>query len=345
MMNVLFARIGFMKFYQGPQKGDEKPIGGGKYNKDRIGHEAFNFKEVNGKVYGYFQPHMKPPYKINLKRINPENHEDHANDVLVIFFSKNPIGKGQVIVGWYRGATVYEYIQETKTQKSRKNFGYNIVADKENAVLLPILKRKFFIGHGILGHKEGNPGQANAFYCLDQKFNNKPNDKFNSWILKAIEYVKNYDGPCISSFEDEVSEELENSAFGGSGQGFQSNIQQKNIVEQYAMEKCKNHFSQKGYKVKDTSLTKPYDFVATKENSEYFIEVKGTQTDGQKIILTKNEVEMSKVNGNKMILFLVHSIELNNKSVKKGSGKTLIINPWKLDESKLTIVSYTYKLS
>ncbi len=344
-MNILFARIGYMKFYQGPQKGDEKPIGGGKYNKDKTGHEAFNFKEISGKVFGYFQPHMKSPYKINLQRISPVIQEDHADDVLVIFFSKNPASKGQVIVGWYNGATVYEYCQETKNQKSRKNFGYNVVADHKNAVLLPILKRRFFIGHGISGTKEGNPGQANAFYCLNQNFKNKPNDKLNSWIYRAIEYVQSYDGPCISSFEDEVSEELENSAFGGSGQGFQSNIEKKALVEQYAMEKCKKHFSKDGYAVTDVSLTKPYDFLANKGRYEYFIEVKGTQTDGKKIILTKNEVKISKVNGDKMILYLVHSIEINKKSVKKGSGKVVIIKPWKLKESKLTAVSYTYNMS
>ena len=152
-MNVLFARIGYMKFYQGPQKGDEMPIGGGKYNDDKIGHEAYNYKVVAGKVYGYLQPHMKSPYKINLRRINPEITREQANDGLVIFFSKNPLGKGQVIVGWYKGATVYEFFQYPKNQKSRSNFGYNLVANTKDAILLPVLKRKFLMGHGIAGVK------------------------------------------------------------------------------------------------------------------------------------------------------------------------------------------------
>ena len=344
-MNILFARIGYMKFYQGPQKGDEKPIGGGKYNEDKIGHEAYNFKAVNGKLYGYFQPHMKSPYKINLRRINPEITGEYVDDVLVIFFSKNPLGKGQVIVGWYKSARVYEFIQNPKKQKARSNFGYNLVANEKDAVLLPVLKRKFKIGHGIKGVKEGNPGQANAFYLLDGKFNKKPRDRYNSWIYKAIDYVMNYDGPSVSTFEDEVTEELENSIFGNSGQGFQSNIEIKKAVEEYAMEKCKNYFSKQGYKLYDVSLTKPYDFVAKKKDKEYFIEVKGTQTDGRKIILTKNEVEMSKKSGSKMILFLVHSIQLNKKTVKKGSGETIIVDPWVLDKSRLTAVSYTYSMS
>jgi len=42
-MKVILARIGFMKFYQGPKPGDEKPIGGGSYNTGKIGHEAYNY--------------------------------------------------------------------------------------------------------------------------------------------------------------------------------------------------------------------------------------------------------------------------------------------------------------
>lgn len=341
-MKVLFARIGYMKFYQGPQKGDEKPIGGGKYNKDKVGHEAYNFKTLNGKVYGYFQPHMKSPYKINLCRIDPEADEELVDDVMVIFFSKNPIGKGQVIVGWYKNATVYKYIQNPKNHKARKNFGYNIEVNEGDVVLLPVLKRKFQMGHGMKGVKGGNPGQANAFYARDEKCNLKPKDKENSWIYKAIEYVNNYSGPSIGTFEDEVSEEIENSAFGGSGQGFQSNIEIKKLIEDYAMQRCRKYFEKQGFKLEDVSLLKPYDYKGIKDGKEYFIEVKGTQTDGSKIILTKNEVEMSKKRGKDMVLFLVHSIELNRKTIKKGSGEVVKISPWKLDESRLTAVSYTY---
>jgi len=43
MALVLFACIGWMRWYKGPQADDEKPIGGGKYNRYSLGHEAFNF--------------------------------------------------------------------------------------------------------------------------------------------------------------------------------------------------------------------------------------------------------------------------------------------------------------
>ena len=94
---ILFARIGYMKFYQGPQKGDERPIGGGKYNRDEIGHEAFNFMKIDGNVYGYFKASQDG---YNLKRIDPKAvNQDRVDNVLVIWFARNPIKNGQVIVG------------------------------------------------------------------------------------------------------------------------------------------------------------------------------------------------------------------------------------------------------
>jgi hypothetical protein len=38
---VLFARVGWMRFYNGPMPGDERPGGGGSYNKEHIGAEAY----------------------------------------------------------------------------------------------------------------------------------------------------------------------------------------------------------------------------------------------------------------------------------------------------------------
>ncbi len=103
---VLFARIGHMEYYEGQQPGDERPVAGGKYNKKNIGHEVYNFKNVHGYLYGYFQPyyrkHSKSPVTVNLGRIDPSTKKAaHVDGVLVIFVATTP-DNGQAIVGWYR---------------------------------------------------------------------------------------------------------------------------------------------------------------------------------------------------------------------------------------------------
>ncbi len=340
---ILFARIGYMKFYQGPQKGDERPIGGGKYNRDEIGHEAFNFMKIDGNVYGYFQPHMKEPYRINLERIDPKAvNQDSIDNVLVIWFARNPIGNGQVIVGWYKNATVYRSIQEDNPLQERQNFHYNVSCSDKNAILLPITKRKYQMGHNRKS-KHGNPGQANAFYTYDAKLDLKDySSPENAWIPKAIEYVNNYNGPSISTFEDEVAEEINTTVFASGGQGFQTDVEKRLIIEMYAMDECRKHFKKKGYKLKDVSKTHSYDFEATKSNTrKLLIEVKGTQTEGNNIILTKNEVDVASKYSDQMVLFLVHSIILGKRKVKNGIIK--LISPWKLEKSKLTPITYSYK--
>src|ERR1017187_8903672 len=95
---VLFARIGSMTHYAGPQKGDERPKGGGGYNKTNVGHELFNFASFNGRLYG----NRTGNGRINSARIDPgSDGVKKLEDVLVVFVAR------QHIVGWYRGATVY----------------------------------------------------------------------------------------------------------------------------------------------------------------------------------------------------------------------------------------------
>ena len=227
----------------------------------------------------------------------------------------------------------------------RDEYSFYVLAKTADSTLLPISKRKYSMGHGLEKTKEGNPGQANTFYIYDsaQKLKDA-NDKHNSWIYKTIKYVRNYSGPKISTFEDVVAEEIETSLFSG-GQGFQTDVEKRLVIEEYAMNCCRNHFENNGYTVEDVSKTKSYDFHVTNGKSELLVEVKGTQTEAKNIILTKNEVELSKRLGLKMALFLVHSIILNKKTVKKGSGTIKLIQPWHVIDSKLIPISYIYDLS
>ncbi|MBN1471285.1 MAG: hypothetical protein JW925_05860 [Syntrophaceae bacterium] len=150
---VIFARIGYMHYYSGPQKGDEKPRHGGSYNIKGIGHELYNFKTINGKLFGYFQPYEPPedsdnPVTVNLERIDPvTKDDDFINSVLVIFVSKKE-GYGQVIVGWYKNASVYRNYQRPLKNMLRENYRYNLQAEINNAVLLPENYRKFKIPTG-----------------------------------------------------------------------------------------------------------------------------------------------------------------------------------------------------
>lgn len=192
-MKVLLARVGYMKFYEDPQEGDEKPVGGGEYNAKHLGHEAYNFVDVGGTTYGFFQPNMKEPYAINLVRIDRNCAADVLDGVLVIWFAPHPDDRRPVVVGWYSNATVYRKPQSGTHISQRGGMGYNIVAKSKDRVLIPFAKRKYPVGHGIAGEKKDQPGQSNAFYLLESDGTpRKLTTPYTKWITKLLAYVHDY---------------------------------------------------------------------------------------------------------------------------------------------------------
>ena len=180
---VLFARVGWMKRYRGQQADDEKPIGGGKYNKESVGHEAFNFLPIENKILGYFQPQLQPPDRrdrhpssIRLERIEAGFSGDALDDVLVIFLARNPTLGGQRIVGWHKSATVHRQA-EASSAKERNGFDYFIETSAKNATLVPEARRSFLIPGG-----KGGIGEANVCYALDMDGKRKTG---SDWIQNA----------------------------------------------------------------------------------------------------------------------------------------------------------------
>ncbi|HUW97377.1 MAG TPA: DUF3883 domain-containing protein [Acidiferrobacter sp.] len=339
-MRVLFARVGYMKYYKGPRPDDQGPIGGGSYNAEDVGGEVYNFLDIKGSVYGYFQPNMHDPYHINLARIEAGWTQNKIDDVLVIWFATDPIKRGQVIVGWYKEATVY---RERKNRPGKRD-GYYIKAnaDPNNAVLLGLDRRTYPIGHALDGIKKGNPGQSNAFYLLDAKKQPKDlADKHNAWIKRAIDYVTTFDGPSISSPEDEAEEEILSAVHPANGQGFQSNVKVRLAVESHAMNRCLQYYRRKGYIAEDVSRSSSYDVRIKKNRRTQFVEVKGMQGTPASIILTRNEVNLNRKQKGNMILFVVHSITIESEVVATG-GTIKISDPWRIDERNLQVIAYLY---
>ena len=365
MQKVLFARIGNMDYYQGAA--DERPIGGGKYNEDNIGFEACNFLSVENYIYGYFQPGGYKPDginygSINLQRIDPKvgKNETEVDDVLVIFFTTdpeleiNPIGPvtRSVIVGWYKNATVYrerEYISRSGINSELD--GYFLKVKANDAFLLPKKNRAYRLGHSIHGEKKGNPGQSNSFYLYEQdKILKNFNKDIYKWIPEAIKYVNTYNGPVLQNDADIMMEKENTNNQKIDGLGFEENEKIRKSIENYSTAVTIKYLENEGYEVKEYNeqkqkicAYKPYDLLAYKDGKEFYVEVKGTRTLGTQVIFTKNEVNLHQENNN-VILSVVHSIQISdNLTAVESSGEISVYNPWRIDQDKLTAISYYYK--
>lgn len=333
---VLFVRVGRMHFYRGPVPGDERPVGGGRYNKKGIGHEVYNFREANRRLYGYFQPSMSSQ-TVALERVDPTAaNADKLRGVLVIYVARRP-GGGQTIVGWYKNAEVLRKNVRHSPGKPR-GYGHFCSANERNCVLIPTDNREFEIPFG-----KGGMGQSNVCYPLTA--NGKP--KKSPWIQQALRFVNDYQAGDILAYPEEDAEResagvIEKALARSTGRGFARTPQQRRALEDHSMAAAKTHFRREGFEVEDVSARQPYDLLCKRNYKELHVEVKGTTTTGDAIVLTNNEVKHARSADNACALFIFHSIRLQGKKV--WGGKSRILLPWRLKQDNLTPVNFTYRL-
>ena len=125
-------------------------------------------------------------------------------------------------------------------------------------------------------------------------------------------------------------------------QGRQTDPALRAAVEAHAMNLALEHYEELGVVV-DTSLTESYDYAVDIEGVEWHIEVKGTTTPGEQVLLTPNEVKHGLTFPN-VALFVVSDIRIENHEggpVAVG-GSVQIHHPWSLDTESLSATGYTY---
>ncbi|GIW78576.1 MAG: hypothetical protein KatS3mg105_0383 [Gemmatales bacterium] len=145
-----------------------------------------------------------------------------------------------------------------------------------------------------------------------------------------------------SKFNDAAIEDIEKSY--ANSQGFQLDSKLRKAVEDYVMNAAKRHFKSQGYEVEDRSKNGPYDLRCTRKKELLYVEVKGTQTQGEDIILTSGEVQFARRNKANMALFILHSIKISEKDKSLTNGTISIIVPWDVDEGNLVPISFCYKV-
>lgn len=127
-------------------------------------------------------------------------------------------------------------------------------------------------------------------------------------------------------------------------QGFMLDSKLRKALEDYSMKKAERHFKSRGYSVSDDSKNQPYDLKCVREDETLYVEVKGTQTDGEGIILTSGEVEFNRRNSKHMVLYVLKSIQVSKDHKKLSKGVPVVIHPWVVEEKALNPLSYKYEV-
>ena len=117
-------------------------------------------------------------------------------------------------------------------------------------------------------------------------------------------------------------------------------------IEEYSVSKAIKYFQKHKYAVTNVGGAKSYDLDCLKNGNTLRVEVKGTQTTGDSIILTPNEVRNAKKHKTALYVLCLIKVDPVGKTYRLSGGEEKIINPWKIaEQGNLEPLSYMYFLN
>ncbi len=190
----------------------------------------------------------------------------------------------------------------------------------------------------VIGDLGPNQIQMAAFRISKAKFDRISNDLV---LGKTTESRSKSKRKVYPGLEDSSGTTVSKSG-SSKNQGMVVDSELRKRIEKYSMARAIAHFESAGYTVLDQSKNSSFDLECIKGREQLYVEVKGTRTKGEGVILTANEVEFARKNRAKMVLFVVQSIEVVGKKLTKGFDR--IIKPWDVDQGELASISFRYKV-
>ena len=158
--------------------------------------------------------------------------------------------------------------------------------------------------------------------------------------------VSKGEAPLIDLFEApsraaREAAELEMDRQGG-GQGFGHSAATRREIELHAMRAATDHFVSEGFEVEDVSHSHPYDLRCRRGEEVLLVEVKGTVTGGEQVILTLNEVTIAQSGDHRMALFVLSKMSLRERDgdIEVTGGDAQLLMPWRAPQDLMTPISF-----
>ncbi len=130
------------------------------------------------------------------------------------------------------------------------------------------------------------------------------------------------------------------------GQGFGLSAEERSAIERHSVRVTRTQLATQGWDTEDVGATKPYDLICERDDETMIVEVKGTTSEGSSVILTRGEVEEQRKAFPNNALAVVSRVQLSRDSngrVRASGGQLRIVQPWEIDETSLTVISYVYE--
>ncbi|MDQ0239285.1 protein NO VEIN domain-containing protein [Arthrobacter bambusae] len=128
-----------------------------------------------------------------------------------------------------------------------------------------------------------------------------------------------------------------------SGQGRQMDSVVRKAIEDAAQERLMDLYRTDGWTVTDTRQNRPYDAVAVRGTESLYLEAKGTQSRGQSVIVTRNEVDHARSHPGSCIMGVWSGMRLIDGVVDPAAG-TFRSFPFDPDQGTLWPLDYEWIL-
>lgn len=189
-MNFIIFKIGFSKYYNGIEDTSFNIYDKFYQEKKSNNPEIYNFQDYNGYCYGYAS--LKDGL-VNLSNITFKNDASFIcnNATIIWVFEKD---NKHYIIGWYKNATLYNFLQRELSYPSiGRDLYYNVKAKSKDCFLLPIENRTFSLN---INFKE----DTNFSIVTDENIINKIKDFINNYNDNFINIiVDNYINSTIEN--------------------------------------------------------------------------------------------------------------------------------------------------
>lgn len=120
----------------------------------------------------------------------------------------------------------------------------------------------------------------------------------------------------------------------------------KKVIEDHAVKVAMMLLEKKGFtNIKDVGKNHSYDIAAKLDGIDFYIEVKGTISLGEKVVLTKNEVLLHRQEYPNNALIVVSQIDLDRSETPSANGgNAVFISPWQIKDEDLEALGYDYRV-
>jgi hypothetical protein len=127
------------------------------------------------------------------------------------------------------------------------------------------------------------------------------------------------------------------------GQGYESFAPRRKAIEDHAMRKATQYYTRQGWTVADVSARRSYDLRCTRGRELLHVEVKGTTSPGDAVLLTRNEVEHARGAYPNIALFVVAEVRVAPGDPPRASGGRVFRHePWDINQGQLAPLAFEY---